>query len=97
MTLQHAKAWAEYSELLDAEKMQCFDRVNVGNTLAVHLDGESALTFIITRDIVDVIIGDMLFNADDEESAPARERALKIFKPSQMQASTAVQFVKSKI
>eukprot|EP00171_Calliarthron_tuberculosum_P002636 IDg2636t1 len=80
LTGQHSKAYIEYSALSDEEKKVYFNRVNFNNTLAAHFDGEQSLTFTINRDIVDVIIGDMMFNPDDEESAPTRERALQIFK-----------------
>lgn len=53
---------------------------NFNNTLISHFDGEQHLTYTINRDIVDIIIGDMMFNPDDEELAPTRERALRIFK-----------------
>ncbi len=80
MIAQHPQAFDEYSNLANDDKKKYFDRANFNNTLAAHFDGEKSLVFIINRDIVDVIIGDMLFNPDDEESAPTRERALNIFK-----------------
>ena len=76
MIAQHPQAFDEYSNLANDDKKKYFDRANFNNTLTAHFDGEKSLVFIINQDIVDVIIGDMLFNPDDEESAPTRERAL---------------------
>lgn len=80
MKSQHKTNYENYCALSDDEKKKYFPRVNFNNTLAAHFDGEKPLNFFIDRDIVDVIIGDMLFNPDDEEAVPTRERALQVFK-----------------
>jgi hypothetical protein len=79
--LQHLEAFEEYSRLGDSEKKAFFDdKVARNNTLHAHFDGENALRFLIKQGIVDVIIGDMLFDPDDVDTAPTRARALEIFK-----------------
>lgn len=67
----------EYYKLSLEDKMVFFSRVK-SNTLAAHCGGEQPLTFTINRNIVDVMIGEIMFNPDDEESAPTRERSLQI-------------------
>lgn len=54
--------------------------MNFKNTLTTHYETKKALIFKINPDIVDVVINDMLFNADDEESTSIYERILSIFK-----------------
>jgi hypothetical protein len=78
---QHPEAFAEYSGLDDAEKNTYFDAlVARNNTLHAHFDGGNTLRFVINKDIVDVIIGDILFDPDDVDASPTRARALEIFK-----------------
>jgi hypothetical protein len=81
---QHPEAWKEYTALSPEDKKTRFhdDHVKVANTLAMHMDGENPYVFLIYRDIVDVVIGDLLFNPDDDEEELTRERALAFFKLS---------------
>ena len=79
---QHSEAWQEYQALSQEEKKTYFvhDHVKVANTLAMHMDGESPYAFLINRDIVEVVVGDLLFDPDDDEEELTRERALALFK-----------------
>jgi hypothetical protein len=78
---QHPEAFAEYSGLGDAEKNAYFDAlVARNNALHTHFDEENTVRFVINKDIVEVIIGDMLFDPDDADASPTRARALEIFK-----------------
>jgi hypothetical protein len=62
---QHPDAFEECSSLGVTEKKSNFDDVNRKNILHAHLDGEKPLRFMINKDIVDVVIGEMLFDPDD--------------------------------
>ena len=64
------------------EKATFFDgQVNYASTLMAHFEGKGTLTLMFNRDVVDTIIGDMLFDLDDESMQSTRERALAVFKP----------------
>lgn len=77
---QHKTRWQEYEKLSDDGKSTYFD-VAAKNTLEAHCGVvDSSLTFRIRRQIIDDVIGDLLFNDDDEEDTVAR--ALTIFKPA---------------
>jgi hypothetical protein len=82
LTSQHADAWREYQTLKNEEKKTYFDDkgVPVANTLAKHMDGENPYVFSINRRIVDVVVGDLLFDPNDDEVEMTRERALALFK-----------------
>jgi len=45
-----------------------------------HFESESALTLILKRNVDDDIIGDVLFDPDDESMQATRERVLAMFK-----------------
>jgi hypothetical protein len=77
---QHPEAFAEYDVLCNEKKKSYFEqRVSRNNTLHAHFDGENAYVFSVSKDIVDVIIGDMLFDPDDDASTSTREKALSVF------------------
>lgn len=66
LTGKHLKAYIKYFELYKEEKNFYFNHVNFNNTLEAHLDGEQLMTFSINKSIIEVIIGDMMLNYDDE-------------------------------
>ena len=78
----HPKTWSRFLSCLVEEKATFFDdQVNYASTLMAHFEGKGALTLTLTRDIVDTIIGDVLFDLDDKSTQSTRERALAVFKP----------------
>lgn len=79
---QHAEKWREYDQSSPEEKESFFDCVRpFKTTLHAHFGGkQTALHFTVNKDIVEVLIGEMLFDPDgDEEVATSRERALAAF------------------
>ena len=80
MLKQHPEAFAEYDVLCADEKKAYFEeRVSLRSTLHAHFDGEKKYVFTINKNIVDVIIGDMLFDPDDDDATSTREKALAVF------------------
>jgi hypothetical protein len=88
----HAEKWKEYCHCSTEEKRKFFDVPNPSaNSLHAHFDitktGEPLVLFF-DADIVESLIGDMLFDAetteDDDDDTPTstREQALAIFKQS---------------
>jgi hypothetical protein len=78
----HPQKWREYSACAGEQKAVFFDGVtNYASTIMAHMETEGAMTLTFNRDVVEVIIGDLLFDPDDTETQPTRERALSIFKP----------------
>lgn len=82
MDLVHPKKFKEYSDCSADEKKVFFDK-HPGSTPSVmkYLDTERPMILTFNRDVVDTLIGGILFDPDDEEAQKPRERALKIFKP----------------
>ena len=82
LTVQHAEEWASYQALSTEEKEKYFDNQQViANTLQAHMDiGKDVYVFLINRQIVDVVVGDLLFDPDDDDVELPRERALSFFK-----------------
>ena len=81
----HTAKWAEYQVLPSHEKEAFFDKTpdKFINTLSAHYDIErNANVFCIDTDIVDKIIGEMLFDLDDDEDIISKERALSMFSKS---------------
>ena len=77
----HPERWAEFQQLTTAEKSSYFDKaVNHANTLFAHFESHGALTLTFNRDIVEKVIGDLLFDVDDESVQITRARALSVFK-----------------
>uniref|UniRef100_M4BUL5 Uncharacterized protein n=1 Tax=Hyaloperonospora arabidopsidis (strain Emoy2) TaxID=559515 RepID=M4BUL5_HYAAE len=66
-TTQHGKAWAEYSELCNAEKREYFTgKTKIVNTLHHYFDVEGyTMEFEDSPPIVETIIGDMFFKNDE--------------------------------
>jgi hypothetical protein len=78
---QHPDEWTSYQALNKQEKETFFEgRQVIANTLHAHLDiGEDAFVFLVNRKIVDVVVGDLLFDPDDDDVEVSRERALALF------------------
>jgi hypothetical protein len=75
----HAARWDEYSKLSDIEKAAYFSSTSpVENTMLAHVDTILPLPFIINGEIVDGLIGDPLFDPDDD--AVTRDTVLRAFK-----------------
>lgn len=76
---QHKEKWCEYKTLSDDEKKVFFDTVPVRNTLRAHFEGETELRFDMERDIVQVLIADLLFDAEADNAVAERDSALRFF------------------
>ena len=50
------------------------------NTLDAHLDIEKSISHVFDAKIVDTIIGDMLFDAEDEDDLVSKKQVLAMFK-----------------
>ena len=73
----HPERWAEFQQLTTAEKSSYFDKaVNHANTLFAHFESHGALTLTFNRDIVEKVIGDLLFDVDDESVQITRARTI---------------------
>jgi hypothetical protein len=87
---QHSEAWQLYETLSDADKKEHFrSQPKMANTLHHHMGISSdTLTFSIGASIVDTIIGDMFFranevldnNSDDDEPEAIAKMAAKMAK-----------------
>jgi hypothetical protein len=82
MDLVHPEKFKEYSDCSDDEKKVFFDK-HPDSTPSVmkYLDTVRPTILTFNRDVVDTLIGGVLFDPDDEDTQMTRERALKIFKP----------------
>ncbi|KAI9911291.1 hypothetical protein PsorP6_009055 [Peronosclerospora sorghi] len=77
----HPERWAEFQQLSTDEKSNYFENaINHASTLLAHFDSHGSLTLTFNRDIVDKVIGDLLFDVDDESIHFTHERALFVFK-----------------
>lgn len=77
----HAVKWAEYQALSDDMKATFFDiPVKHASTMLAHFESSETLVLSFNRDVVEVMIGDLLFDVDDDSVAPTRARALSAFK-----------------
>jgi hypothetical protein len=77
---QHSLTWERYQALSHAEKVKFFD-VNVKSEDTLHRffgDTSTSLHFTIDSNIIDIIIGDMLFHPDDHNGI-TQANALKLF------------------
>ncbi|BBN17363.1 hypothetical protein MPTK1_7g13940 [Marchantia polymorpha subsp. ruderalis] len=83
MSLQHPLCWKEYSALSQSEKASYFDTnapIVHRNTIKSHFGGSQVpIQLFVDKGIVDVIIGDMLFQDGDSNENITKERALSIF------------------
>jgi hypothetical protein len=81
MLSQHSVNWERYASLPKKEKARFFEEsspVVHRNTLRSHFaEVQVPAHYFVNRNIVDVIIGEMLFDPDD--STISRERALSMF------------------
>ena len=55
-------------------------KVSFVNTLDAHLEVEKPLIFVIDKNIVEKIIGDILFDLEDKDEQLSKERVLSLFK-----------------
>jgi hypothetical protein len=71
LTQQHSQNWSEYAKLNASQEKLFFNAVDVpfANTIEAHVEASGNILFPINSSIVEVIIGDMLFNPDDIEGA----------------------------
>jgi len=78
---QHGVIWERYSALSNEEKAIFFNEnapVVHRNTLRSHFEGaQEQIHYFVNKDIVDVIIGNMFFEHDDDDIS--KERALAVF------------------
>ena len=83
MAAQHSVHWETYSALTKTQKTVFFDEnapVVHRTTIKSHFGGaQAAVHYFVNRDVVDVIIGDMLFHPDDSNDEVTKERALANF------------------
>ena len=71
---QHQEEWTQYQSLSNEEKNFFDNRQVVAKTLHAHIDiGQDRYIFQINREIVDVIIGELLFDPDDDDVEVSRE------------------------
>jgi hypothetical protein len=79
LTQQHSQNWSEYAKLNASQEKLFFNAVDVpfANTIEAHVEASGNIRFPIDSSIVEVIIGDMLFNPDDIEGA-TRARPLSL-------------------
>ena len=83
MKAQHSQRWETYCKLSEEQKATFFDE----NAPVVHRDtirsyfggAQQPVHFFVNKDIVDVIVGEMLFHPDDANDETTKERALSIF------------------
>lgn len=78
----YPEKWIRFNRCSVEEKAAFFDgKVNYASTLIAHFECEDALTLTFKRDVVDIIIRDVLFDPDDKSTQSTRERAFAMFKP----------------
>ena len=78
---QHPNEWTQYQMLSKSEKETFFENRQVlRNTLHAHMDvSTEQYVFLINRPIVDVVVGNLLFDPDDDDVEISREKALDLF------------------
>ena len=78
----HTDKWHIFLACSAEQKAIFFNAaVHNASTLMAHFVKKCALTLAFNRNIVDVIIEDLLFDSDDEVTQSTREKSLVIFKP----------------
>jgi hypothetical protein len=79
----HSVKWAEYQQCSNDEKQKFFDKLPFVNTLNAHFDVERAeVKYCFDPDIIEKLIGGMIFDVNDEEEYIGTEKALSVFKKS---------------
>ena len=77
----HPEEWKDFQATSQEGKVNFFDAaVNHESTLMAHFESEGTLTISFNRDVVEVLVGSMLFYPNDKETQGTRERALAVFK-----------------
>ena len=86
VTRQHKEEFAEYTELSNDDKRKFFAaKKHVQDSILRYMNpSQTALAIPVSKEIVEVIIGEMFFNPeldeDDEQSEPiSKANALKLF------------------
>ena len=84
MQSQHPQHWARYSALTSKEEKSSFFTNNAPvvhwNTICSHFVGSQAhIHYFVNTEIINIIIGEMLFHPDDTNKEITKERALSIF------------------
>ena len=80
---QHPQKWSQYQKFIkDSVATDDFFNSDVQfiNTLETHFDIEKPQSYVIDGKIVDKIIGDMLFDPEDEDDEVSKQQALSMFK-----------------
>jgi hypothetical protein len=95
--LNHKSRWAEYQGLAPQEKSKYFDvAVKHAETLCHYIENKSAAIMLSDKNnIVDVVIGDMLWHPTDMEGQ-TRANAMSLFKPNEDGSGYLVEINKSK-
>lgn len=83
MENQHPSRWTDFKSRSKEEKKVYFDEENPtphANTIRSHFaQNQAPLIRFVDREIVDVIVGEMLFQPEDNNNDITLERALSIF------------------
>lgn len=78
---QHPEAFIEYLGLsVPEKKIYCGNLMVRNNILQGQFDWENCRRFVVSEDVADVIIADMLYDLGDISASIKRARSLKIFK-----------------
>ena len=81
METQHPERWKQYTSCNNESKAKFFENhcpVPFKETIPSHFPGRQVpIVHTVGKDIVDVIVGDMMFDPEEEDSSS--ERALSIF------------------
>ena len=76
---EHSTKWEAYCALSPELKGSYFDGIPFTNTIISHLErGCDAVVYTIDKDIVDIIIGDILWNPNDIDGL-TYENAMRLF------------------
>jgi len=96
LCLNHKTRWEEYQGLAHQEKSKYFDvAIKHAKTICHYIEPQSeAITLTVSNNIVDVVIGNMLWYPTDMEGQ-TRENALSLFKRKE-NSSYLVEITKSK-
>ena len=75
----HPERWEQYKKLrTDDEKEAFLDAVPFANTIRAHMESSQRHQLLIKGEIVNTVIGELLFRPDDMDGR-TRERAMKMF------------------
>jgi len=80
---QHCLKWTEYQSIKsNAEAVNLFFKLEAlfVNKLESHFELEKAQTFVVNKDIVDIIISEMLLDPNNNNKQETKAKHLTIFK-----------------